>query len=127
MAMLDDAKVRFVARLMELWSGYDAVGLCLFAAAPTRELSTAGAVELVSAVSGFEVSEADIVAWGRRRLALMREYNRREGIGAEADVLPERFFAEAVDAGALRGAVLDREAFERGRRLLYAELGWDAV
>jgi aldehyde:ferredoxin oxidoreductase len=127
MAMLDAAKVRFVARLLELWSGYDAVGLCLFAAAPTRELSTAAAAALVTAVSGFEASAADIVAWGRRRLALMREYNRREGIGADADTLPERFFAEALDAGALAGAALDRDAFEQGRALLYAELGWDAA
>jgi aldehyde:ferredoxin oxidoreductase len=125
MATLDDAKVRFVARLMELWSGYDAAGLCLFAAAPTRELSTRGAAELLSAVSGFDVSEAEIVAWGRRRLALMREYNLREGIGAEADTLPERFFTEALDAGGLAGAVLDRDGFERARALLYAELGWD--
>jgi len=124
MALLDDAKVRFVARLMELWSGYDAVGLCLFAAAPTRELSTADAAELIGAASGFAVAESDIVGWGRRRLVSMREYNRREGIGPAADTLPERFFTEAVDAGELAGAVLDREAFERARGLLYAELGW---
>jgi aldehyde:ferredoxin oxidoreductase len=48
MAALGDRKVELVANLMRLWSGYDAIGLCLFAAPPTRNLDVESAAELVS-------------------------------------------------------------------------------
>lgn len=65
MDSLSDKKVRLVANLMELWSGYDALGVCLFAAPTTRDLSEASAPELVSAVTGRNVTPAGIRAAGR--------------------------------------------------------------
>jgi len=126
MTALTDEKVRLVANLMELWSGYDAVGLCLFAAPPTRALTEHTAAELVSAVTGWDVSPAELRALGRRRLSLMREYNLREGLTSADDVLPDRFFTLPVDAGLLEGAVLDRPAFEAATRRLRELLGWDS-
>jgi len=127
MASLDDDKVRFVARALELWSAYDALGVCLYAAPPTRNLTPDDVRALVRAVTGWEVGREEMRAWGRRRLALMRAYNLREGIGPEADDLPDRFFTEPVDAGRLAGARLDRERFARAKALLARELGWDPV
>ena len=40
------------ATLMRLWSGLDALGVCLFAATPTRPLSLADVEDLVAAVTG---------------------------------------------------------------------------
>lgn len=124
MASLPDVKVELVADLMELWSGYDAVGLCIFAAPPTRNLSEDSAAELISAVSGWDVSPAEIREWGRRRLSLMRKYNLREGLTAKDDVLPDRFFTLPVDGGRLDGAVIDRETFVNATVRLRELLGW---
>ncbi|WNV82697.1 aldehyde ferredoxin oxidoreductase C-terminal domain-containing protein [Umezawaea sp. Da 62-37] len=126
MAALDDVKVRLVADLMELWSGYDAVGLCLYAAPPTRNLTEDSAAALVSAVTGWDVSPAELREWGRRRLALMRRYNLREGLTSADDTLPDRFFTLPVDSGRLAGAVLDRPVFEAAVVRLRGLLGWEA-
>lgn len=125
MAELPDVKVELVADLMQLWSGYDAVGLCLFAAPPTRNLSEDSAAELISAVTGWDVKPADVRDWGRRRLSLMRQYNLREGLTSADDVLPDRFFTLPVDGGRLDGAVLDRAQFTAATLRLRELLGWN--
>lgn len=124
MATLSESKVDFVAGLLELWSGYDAAGLCLFAAPPTRNLTEESAAELLAAVTDRPVTPSLVRRWGRTRLALMREYNLREGIPAAADTLPDRFFDLPVDGGRLAGAVLDRAAFAAGVIQLRSRLGW---
>lgn len=123
MERLSAEKVSLVARLLALWSGYDALGVCLFAAPPTRALTEDDVVRLVAAVTGWDATRDEIASWGRRRLALMRAYNLREGLTG-ADDLPGRFFTLPVDAGRLTGAVLDRDAFLAARAQLYHELGW---
>jgi aldehyde:ferredoxin oxidoreductase len=106
------------AQLMRLWSGLDALGVCLFAATPTRALRLAQIEELVRAVTGVR---PDVLALGALRLRLQHEVNqrlrlrhgpgRRPGGGARAGELPDLFFAEPVRAGRYAGAVLDRAAF----------------
>jgi aldehyde:ferredoxin oxidoreductase len=124
MAMLNESKVDFVAGLLELWSGYDAAGLCLYAAPPTRNLTEESAASLLAAVTGRPVTPATVRRWGRTRLALMREYNVREGIPAAADTVPDRFFELPVDGGRLAGAVLDRAGFAAAVGRLRSLLGW---
>jgi aldehyde:ferredoxin oxidoreductase len=109
------------ARLMRLWSGLDALGVCLFAATPTRPLTLAQVEELVLAVTG---DQPDVPALGGLRLRLQREVNRRLGITLNQDTLPDRFFTEPVSAGRHAGAVLDRDAFGRGVADLHHELGF---
>jgi aldehyde:ferredoxin oxidoreductase len=125
MASLSDTKIKLVADVMELWSGYDAVGLCLFAAPPTRNLTEQSAAELVTAVTGRPTTATDIRALGRRRLALMRQYNVREGLTSQDDTLPDRFFTRPVDRGRLKGTVLNRAEFEAAVPRLRGLLGWD--
>lgn len=125
MEVLDSARVARTAALMDLWSGLDAVGFCLFAGPPMRVLSLGDVSAAVAAVTGWQTSDAEILLWGRRRLTLMRLYNLREGIGPDADRLPDRFFSEPIDVGRHRGAVLDRERFDRAVQEYYELAGWD--
>jgi aldehyde:ferredoxin oxidoreductase len=55
---------------------------------------------------------------------LYRLYNHREGLGAVADTLPDRFF-QPLEAGALKGEKLDREQFHQALRTYYRMMGWD--
>lgn len=123
MASLGDQKLELLANLWELWSGYDVLGLCTFVSPPTRVLDEEEVLELASAVTGWDVTAEEISIWGTRRLRTMREYNRREGLTPDQDDLPRRFFTEPVNAGRMRGAKLDRDAFLRGRAWLRAR--WD--
>jgi aldehyde:ferredoxin oxidoreductase len=125
MEVLDSSRVVRTARLLDLWSGLDALGFCLFAGPPMRVLSMRDVTSVVSAVTGWEASDLELLLWGRRRLVLMRLYNLREGIDAEQDRLPDRFFDEPVGAGRHRGAVLDRVQFAEAIQEYYELVGWD--
>ncbi|MFK3980765.1 aldehyde ferredoxin oxidoreductase N-terminal domain-containing protein [Micromonospora sp. NPDC050397] len=109
------------AQLLRLWSGLDALGVCAFAATPTRPLTLDLVEELVRAVSGHR---PDVLVLGAERLRRQREINRRLGIGLDADTLPDRFFTEPVGAGRYAGAVLDRNDFTRAVTQLHRELGF---
>jgi aldehyde:ferredoxin oxidoreductase len=125
MARLDSARVARTATLLDLWSGLDALGVCLFAGPPMRELTQRRVAQLVHAVTGWLTSDYELFLWGRRRWNLMRLYNLREGIGSELDALPDRFFERPVDAGRHAGAVLDRAVFCRSLQEYYELAGWD--
>jgi aldehyde:ferredoxin oxidoreductase len=126
MARLDARRVARTVTLMELWSGLDALCVCLFAGPPMRELTQHTVAALVHAVTGWVTSDQELFLWGRRRLQLMRLYNQREGIGRDEDTLPARFFTDPVDAGRHRGAVLDRAVFTESVGRYYMLMGWDA-
>jgi aldehyde:ferredoxin oxidoreductase len=106
------------AQLMRLWSGLDALGICLFAATPTRPLRLAQIEDLVEAITG---DRPEVLALGARRLHLQHEVNRR--LGRDAGHLPDLFFTEPVRAGRYAGAVLDRAGFTAALAELRTELG----
>jgi aldehyde:ferredoxin oxidoreductase len=107
------------AQLMRLWSGLDALGICLFAATPTRPLRLDQIEDLVTAVTG---RTPDVLALGAERLRLQHEINTRLGVGG--DLLPDLFFTEPVRRGRYAGAVLDRAAFDAAAAELRGRLGF---
>ncbi|MDF2707571.1 MAG: hypothetical protein K0R62_3223 [Nonomuraea muscovyensis] len=110
------------ARLLRLWSGLDALNLCVFASSPARPLTIDHLTALVTAVLGAEFTLDDLLEAGQRRLDELRAYAEREGGGPGE--LPDRLYDEPVTAGPHAGAVLDRTAFAEARAALHAELGW---
>lgn len=125
MEYLGEDKVRNFKALVTLWSGADALDLCIFAIAPTRILSLHAMAELLCAVTGWNTSAHEILRFGERRLHLMRVYNNREGLTAADDTLPARFFDEPVNVGRWEGLRLDRECFASGIQTFYRLMGWD--
>ena len=110
------------AQLMRLWSGLDALGICIFAATPTRALRLAQVEDLTRAITG---TRPDVLALGARRLRLQHEINRRLGRGAGR--LPDLFFTEPVQAGRYAGAVLDRPAFTAALADLRSQLDLEEI
>ena len=125
MNALGPEKVRNFKALMTLWSGADALDLCIFAIAPTRLLSLRQMAATLHAVTGWETSSHEIIRICERRLHLMRWYNQREGLTAADDRLPDRFYEEPIGSGPRKGDRIDREAFHDGIRTYYAMMGWD--
>ena len=127
MAALDGRKVRAFVTLSTLWSALDALNVCIFASAPTRILALDDVAHLVRTITGWQTDADEVMAWGARRLQLMRAYNVRERLTAADDTLPDRFFDDPVDAGRLAGTRIDRVAFRDMVRAYYDAMGWDAA
>lgn len=118
-------KVRNYKALNTLWSAADALDFCIFAIAPVRVLSFEQMAAMLAAITGWNTSTYEIMRIGERRIQLMRIYNLREGIGAQADALPDRFFDDPIDSGLWQGHRIDRRAFMDAIRTWYRMMGWD--
>ena len=125
MEYLGPQKVRNYKALHTIWSAADALAFCIFAIAPTRVLSLQMMTDMLAAVTGWETSSHELLRFGERRTHLMQLHNRREGIGANTDTLPERFFTEPIDNGDKAGVFLDKVAFDAEIALYYEMMGWD--
>lgn len=126
MATLDTRRHESIASLWLLWSGLDALGLCEYAAPPTRELRIEDVVELASEQLGRAVTREELEDWGRMRLGLLRDLNRRLGVSETDDWLPQRFFTEALPSGRLAGAVIDEAEFASALAYVRGEFQWSA-
>jgi aldehyde:ferredoxin oxidoreductase len=81
-------------------------------------------VEQVKSVTGWNVSNWEILKATERSLAMARAFNTLAGFDADDDVLPERFF-EPLQGGRLEGTALNKDEFFETRQLVYDMLGWD--
>lgn len=111
---LDDARADRTAVLLRLWSALDAALVCPYASTPTRPLTLDLVVALVRAVTGWDVTDAELLRLGGIRMRLQYEINGL--LGAGADTLPARLHDEPVRSGRYAGAVLDRKAFAAAAR-----------
>ncbi len=118
-------KVKNFVALYTIWKACDTLNLCIFASAPTRVYSLEDISRLVSAVTGWCTSSYEFMNYGFRANTLMRLYNLREGLTNEDDILPSRFFCEAVQVGRLKGTQLSKHEFLEMRNLWYEICGWD--
>lgn len=127
MGTLDSRRDASIVSLWLLWSGLDALGMCEYAAPPTRELAVDDVVDLANQRLGRTVSREDLEWWGKVRLGLLRDINARIGPGGQADVLPGVFFDTPLPAGTWHGSVIDRDDFERACQYVRGQFGWDSV
>lgn len=111
--------------LWSLWSGLDALGVCLFASPPTRELRVAQVGAMARSVCSQPLAQDALLELGRLRLAVQRHTNALLGCHGERDTLPARFFSVPVSlAGRAGGTLVDRTDFERSRAALLEGLAW---
>ncbi|THB64735.1 MAG: aldehyde:ferredoxin oxidoreductase [Desulfovibrio sp.] len=103
----------------------DSLGICRFATLPPLGLSLIELASLLSAITGTPWSASRLLRVGERIINLEKMFNVREGFGRQDDVLPERFFTEALTWGDEKGAVLDRDQFQGMMADYYTERGWD--
>ncbi len=127
MGTLDTARVRSVILLWQLWSGLGALGVCLFASPPTRELDEQQVTTLTSRTTGVDLSFDQVLRRGRQRLAVQRRLNHRWGVGESTERLPDRFHDRPVRTGRLAGAVVDRGDFHQAARAIREHFGWGDV
>ena len=96
----------------------------MFTAKPYGPWTFDGIVEYVNAVTGWETTLTELIKVGERHANMARIFNLREGLTANDDTLPERFF-QPMEGGKLKGNKIDREPFLTAIEGYYEMMGWD--
>ena len=123
--VLNAEKVRYTLYTQYLYSCLDSVSVCQFVFGPAWQLyGPSQLVELVRAVTGWNVSLWELMKVGERRLNLLRAFNAREGVGAEADTVPPKLLIP-LQGGASDGVAVTAEEVEQAKALYYEMAGWD--
>ncbi|MDL1910649.1 aldehyde:ferredoxin oxidoreductase [Chloroflexi bacterium CFX6] len=122
---LTEEKVRFAYRTEVFYSMLDSVELCQFVFGPAWTLyGPAETVEMIRAVTGWDVTVDELMAVGERRLNLFRTFNAREGLNRNADKLPKKFFKALKGSGPTAGVALTHEEIESALDNYYKFAGW---
>jgi len=123
---LDKRREESIVDLWLLWSALDSLGICIYAAPPTRELQSADILALVKAVTGAEISMDELFELGLVRLLIQRDMNHRLGVNPKSDDLPDLFFDKPIkSSGAkLDGAVINRAEFIEMKSAVVKRLQW---
>ena len=123
---LDKRREESIINLWLLWSALDALGICIYAAPPTRELTSTDILALVKAVSGKDIGMDKLLELGLIRLLIQRDMNHRLGVNPKTDDLPDIFFDQPIkSSGAkLDGAVINRAEFTEMKLAVIKRLQW---
>ena len=136
---LPASRLTGLTSLWSLWSGLDALGVCLFASPPTRELRLPEVSEMVQTVTAESFGLDELLDLGRLRLAVQRHTNRLLGLDPSTDTLPDFFFATPIAAPPVGGSagardheamgpaalVVDRADFQRARAAVMEAFSWE--
>ncbi len=124
---ITDEKVRFMAETQKVYSVSDTYCLCSFVYGVGWQVyRPEETVEMLGYVTGWDdISLAEILEVGERRINLMRAFNAREGFGKEQDALPKKFFKPLLGPGPNEGVHYTPEQFAHMKETYYRIMGWD--
>lgn len=123
---MTDEKIRFAYLSEVFYSALDTYGLCQFVWGPAWQLyGPAELAELISAASGWQVSIAEIMQVGQRRLNMLRAFNAREGFTRAEDRLPLKFSRAMQGEGPTAGVAYAPDDLEHYKDVYYRLAGWD--
>jgi len=123
--VLNPEKVRFAVYTQQWNSLVDSATVCQFVWGPSWHLYDSNQlVALFRSVTGWDVSLWELMKVGERRLNLLRAFNAREGVGAEADTLPAKMTIP-LEGGPSDGIAVTQEEVEVAKALYYQMVGWD--
>jgi aldehyde:ferredoxin oxidoreductase len=123
--VLNAEKVRFAYYTQLVYSFLDTMTVCAFVWGPSwQPYNSEQLVDMMRAVTGWNVTLFELLKVGERRLNLMRAFNDREGVGREADTVPKKL-TQALSGGASDGVTVTVEEIEAAKDLYFEMVGWD--
>jgi aldehyde:ferredoxin oxidoreductase len=124
---LGEGKVRYAYETQKMYSFLDTGNLCQFVYGPAWSLyGPAETVDVVKAITGwedFDVAEMQTV--GERRMAMMRVFNAREGLGRADDRLPKKMHKALKGSGPTAGVAISEADLETAKDIYYDLAGYD--
>ena len=122
--VLNPEMVRYAVYSQQIISCLDAICVCKFVYGPAWQLYNLDQwVEALRAITGWNVTLWEMMKLGERRLNLLRAFNAREGVGAEADTMPHKLTVP-LKGGASDGVSVTTEEFASAKQLYYQMVGW---
>ena len=122
---LTPEKVRFAYLTEVFYSMLDSAELCQFVYGPAWTLyGPAETVEMIRAVTGWDITVEELMTVGERRLNMFRAFNAREGLDRKADKLPKKFFKQLQGTGPTAGMALSHAEIESAIDEYYRLAGW---
>ena len=119
-------KVNFALTTQYSVSATDSISVCQFVYGASWQLYTPkDMAELMSAVTGWEITVDDIQAIGRKRVNFMRAFNAREGLSRQDDTLPYKVLNQALVGGRSDGLVVPPEEFEGALDMYFEQANWN--
>jgi len=103
----------------------DAVEICKFTTSWRFGIGPPRIAKLATALTGIQYSWQDILECGDRIWTVEYAMQRRFGLRRKDDFPPDRFFEEPIPTGPNKGAVLDREKYEKMLIEYYHIRGYD--
>ena len=94
-------------------------GLCVVPAYSDAQL-----VQMIKAITGWDVSRYELERVGQRAMDMARAFNAREGFTAEDDKMPPRFLSP-FESGPLAGHKINEQYLESMKQDHYRMMGWD--
>lgn len=113
-----EGKAQWVKTFQDFTSVVNSTVNCLFT---TFALGVKDYAELLSAVTGWDISEDEILKIGERIYNLERVIINRLGFDGKDDTLPSRLLKEPAPVGPAKGQVADLEKMKEG---YYKLRGW---
>ena len=112
-----ETNAKIYAKVADLERVWTSAGLCNFA----MFAEYFPLIEILSAITGWDLSLDEILKTGCRIQTLRQEFNIREGVNTTEWVVPERLAATPT-VGTYKGRVVD---FKLMKKKGYEALGWD--
>jgi aldehyde:ferredoxin oxidoreductase len=124
--VLNEEKVRYSMVTQHLYSTLNTIGVCQFVWGPSWQLYGPGQlVEMVRAVTGWDITLQELLAAGERALNMMRAFNAREGFTRAEDKLPPKLF-KPLEGGPSDGIAITEEELAFALSTYYDMCGWDS-
>ncbi|NHK30040.1 MAG: aldehyde ferredoxin oxidoreductase family protein [Asgard group archaeon] len=115
---LGAGKVRALIYQTNWRVAYNCLLMCMFQPWNHQEI-----IEITQAITGWNVSQWELMKLGERVTNLARVFNLREGFRKEDDWLPKRFFKPKT-SGVLSETAVNPKELEEARLTYYKMMGW---
>src|SRR6056297_2291088 len=111
--------------LNEKWWGFlNMIGMCDFIPAPRGSMPIDKFIELINALTGWDVTPEECMEVGERGITAARKANYDLGVDESYEELPKRLY-QPLENGALEGVSMDRNKFIEMKHYYYEHFGWD--
>jgi aldehyde:ferredoxin oxidoreductase len=123
--VMNPEKVRYALYTHRIVNAVDSLALCWFVWGGAWQLYGPNhLVEGIRAVTGWNISLWELMKAGERTLNLFRAFNARQGVGVEADTVPEKLM-QPLEGGSTDGVAISLEEAQDAMALYYEMSGWN--